>query len=348
MGCIGSSPKSAPSKQPDYTPPPAHKLSTAPSSTHTRTATINKSVEVATPTEVGEDWFYIDLTEKTQGPFSTFQMQSWFEGGLLPTNLLVRTATDSPSAFTPLSHRAAYLSAWREGFPLFNDWTAKQNAAAPAAAAPSGMLSLPPPVAAEPAQPVAQPNGTPDQEEPSSHPVSTYTGEPLSSSNPPAALSTDDAAASSSLPSALPSRPPRHPSSVAIVFPEPGKTYSSVLFPYTAEREDELTIVYNQIVEVVVDQPAPENWQMAKVVGTGLSGLIPGNYLKPLPDLASCPRAVASNDWVAADEPKPGHCLKLKKGDRIIVVERHPTGWWTGLSNGRKGMFPQHFCALIE
>ena len=265
-------------------------------------------------------------------------MQSWFEGSLLPDNLMIRLATDPQGSFFPLSSRSTYLSAWAPGSLPYADWQKKN---APVAAPPSTPAPTP-----APSPPAAIPHPEhelPDAAAPSADAEPLHQDPtPISSTSQTPPEQPSSLAATSTPPPIV----PRHTSAPHPSFPELGKTYAYVQFPYNAEREDELTIAYNQILEVLVHEPAPENWQMAKLLPSGPTGLIPGNYLKPLGDISSCPRAAALNDWVPADEPKAGHCLRLKKDDIIFVVERHPTGWWTGVTNGRRGMFPHHFCTI--
>ena len=35
--------------------------------------------------------------------------------------------------------------------------------------------------------------------------------------------------------------------------------------------------------------------------------------------------------------------LSFKAGDAIQIVLKHPSGWWTGIVNGRQGLFPMNF-----
>ena len=35
--------------------------------------------------------------------------------------------------------------------------------------------------------------------------------------------------------------------------------------------------------------------------------------------------------------------LDLKKGDKIEVIKKNDSGWWTGILNGKKGLFPINF-----
>lgn len=47
----------------------------------------------------------------------------------------------------------------------------------------------------------------------------------------------------------------------------------------------------------------------------------------------------ASYDYSAQDQGE----LSFQEGDIIQVVSQHPSGWWTGELNGRKGTFPSNF-----
>ena len=35
--------------------------------------------------------------------------------------------------------------------------------------------------------------------------------------------------------------------------------------------------------------------------------------------------------------------LSFKAGDKIQIVLKHPSGWWTGIVNGKQGLFPMNF-----
>ncbi|EGC29089.1 hypothetical protein DICPUDRAFT_43316, partial [Dictyostelium purpureum] len=50
---------------------------------------------------------------------------------------------------------------------------------------------------------------------------------------------------------------------------------------------------------------------------------------------------------VAIRDHKPIHQsqLQFKKGEKILVVETAPTGWWKGEIGAKKGLFPESYVA---
>ena len=53
---------------------------------------------------------------------------------------------------------------------------------------------------------------------------------------------------------------------------------------------------------------------------------------------------VATFDYGSTDDTE----LSINEGDEILVMERHPSGWWTGQLNGKTGAFPSNYTKLIE
>ena len=50
--------------------------------------------------------------------------------------------------------------------------------------------------------------------------------------------------------------------------------------------------------------------------------------------------AIALYDYVGDSDLQQ---LDLKKGDKIEVIKKTDSGWWTGILNGKKGLFPINF-----
>ena len=43
------------------------------------------------------------------------------------------------------------------------------------------------------------------------------------------------------------------------------------------------------------------------------------------------------------NEPDDADELAFKVGDRITVLKKDNSGWWTGSVNGKTGMFPSNY-----
>mmetsp|Transcript_16942 Transcript_16942/g.25425 ORF Transcript_16942/g.25425 Transcript_16942/m.25425 type:complete len:546 (-) Transcript_16942:85-1722(-) len=52
-------------------------------------------------------WFYLDDSDNKQGPWTTPQMRSWFNKGMLRSTVRVRLTTDPENLYIPLAHRLA-------------------------------------------------------------------------------------------------------------------------------------------------------------------------------------------------------------------------------------------------
>jgi hypothetical protein len=66
-------------------------------------------------------------------------------------------------------------------------------------------------------------------------------------------------------------------------------------------------------------------------------------YRAPIPEgIGAVVRAL----WDYQDESDKR--LVLKQGDMIEVITTLDTGWWDGISNGRRGWFPMTYCTASE
>ncbi|KDR16429.1 CD2-associated protein [Zootermopsis nevadensis] len=54
--------------------------------------------------------------------------------------------------------------------------------------------------------------------------------------------------------------------------------------------------------------------------------------------------AVVEFDYVAQESDE----LNLRKGDVITNIKTQPGGWWEGILNGRRGMFPDNFVKILS
>mmetsp|Transcript_9303 Transcript_9303/g.14071 ORF Transcript_9303/g.14071 Transcript_9303/m.14071 type:complete len:400 (-) Transcript_9303:63-1262(-) len=338
-----------------------------------QTASDNAVVdEQPDPTMQGEDWYYIDLNYVKQGPFSTYQMQNWMRGDLLPMDLTIASEFDPQDQWTPLVQRKAYFDVWKPGMPNFLNWQESnrpENETAPPTLTQQPTTIAQPPVkhdlhdASVPAPPSGggatfQNDSTnPTTQPPTPGTRSTTNNEPAVTINN---NNNNNTAASSSappLPPPLASRTPPAPPTAGGVqasssssFPQPGKHYGAVLYDYNQQQADEKSIHYNEIIEIESNPttPPPEEWSfVVNPIKKTDSGLVPSNYIAEI-SLDNLETAVAECDWVSDAETKPGHCLVLKKGMRILVLEKLDNGWWTGVcpETATRGLYPAHFCSL--
>ncbi|XP_015113136.1 CD2-associated protein [Diachasma alloeum] len=125
----------------------------------------------------------------------------------------------------------------------------------------------------------------------------------------------------------------------------PGRRCCKVLFSYEPCNEDELALVPQDVVEFLGE--VEEGWWRGRL--RGRTGVFPSNFVTPpTPDDSDretkelC-RVLfpykASND----DE------LTLDEGDVVTILSRDAPdkGWWKGELNGRVGLFPDNFVAVM-
>jgi len=48
---------------------------------------------------------------------------------------------------------------------------------------------------------------------------------------------------------------------------------------------------------------------------------------------------IALYDYDATEDNE----LTFKEGDKILLYEKHESGWWTGEHNGKPGLFPMNY-----
>ncbi|GAB5364376.1 hypothetical protein AAMO2058_000964800 [Amorphochlora amoebiformis] len=95
------------------------------------------------PGDEKSTWEYLDDSGKKQGPWTTPQMRSWFERGMLAETVRVRLTTDPPNLYIPIAHRLA-------AFKLPPGASSSAASAAAAAAAFAAANAPPRPFAAPP------------------------------------------------------------------------------------------------------------------------------------------------------------------------------------------------------
>uniref|UniRef100_A0A8D0B032 SH3 domain containing 19 n=1 Tax=Salvator merianae TaxID=96440 RepID=A0A8D0B032_SALMN len=128
-------------------------------------------------------------------------------------------------------------------------------------------------------------------------------------------------------------------------------------FEYIGDQKDELSFSEGEII--ILKEYVNEEWAKGELKGT--SGIFPLNFVEIVEDLpesgggaalknknsASVPQqdrqveqwCDAVHDFIAETEED----LSLKKGDRILILDRVNAEWYRGRLNGNEGIFPAAF-----
>eukprot|EP00008_Paramoeba_atlantica_P009359 CAMPEP_0201488400 /NCGR_PEP_ID=MMETSP0151_2-20130828/17964_1 /ASSEMBLY_ACC=CAM_ASM_000257 /TAXON_ID=200890 /ORGANISM="Paramoeba atlantica, Strain 621/1 / CCAP 1560/9" /LENGTH=270 /DNA_ID=CAMNT_0047873675 /DNA_START=252 /DNA_END=1061 /DNA_ORIENTATION=- len=242
--------------------------------------------------EQEEMWYYIDLLKVLQGPFGTSQMQLWLRQGYLPDELEVRLANET--SFSQLRHRKHEID---PSLPREQPTTISGEGKGP----PSGNLQQPLASASEQQQ---QPPPPPQQQQPSPPPSDGGAQQSPGKEGP----GPSDSQYAPSVPEhSLYGTVPQDPE---------GKARAVVLYPYQAQRNDELSIKRADVVTILYEG---RNW--CEVMRKGQSGKVPGNYIEKIHPTE---KVVALYDYTPDGLPS---CLTFKKGEIIEVVEKQADGW---------------------
>ncbi|AET40180.1 Bzz1p Ecym_5426 [Eremothecium cymbalariae DBVPG len=145
-------------------------------------------------------------------------------------------------------------------------------------------------------------------------------------------------------------------SSLMSITNEDNKVGNRVLFPYTKQDADEVTIVPGNIIGLI-RQDDGSGWIKIRNITTGHEGFVPSTYVeinevptpfKPAPK-APPPRrnptslrtVIAVYDYAAKDFDE----ISIRAGD-VIKVIRDDTGngWTYGEVRGSRGLFPSNYC----
>jgi len=141
-------------------------------------------------------------------------------------------------------------------------------------------------------------------------------------------------------PNLQPIRRPEH--SVAnVAAPPPEPTVSMrravALYPYTAQRSDELTMKRGEVFLILQEG---RNWW--EVTRRGMRGKVPGNYVEVIHPTE---KVIAMYDYTPDGVPS---CLRFRRGNILEVVEKHGDGWWKGVFEDTLGAFPSSFVQPYE
>ena len=142
-----------------------------------------------------------------------------------------------------------------------------------------------------------------------------------------------------------------------------------MLYDYTAREAEELSITKNEMLTVVVNSGTW--WRVGN--DKGQTGLVPSHYVQvqATPTQVPCSnlppddphmyhqpdlmvsqnestslniRAIARYNYMSMREDE----LSLKKGDKVIVMEKEASGWWRGRTGARIGWFPFDYVEEVQ
>ncbi|XP_062511449.1 SH3 domain-containing kinase-binding protein 1-like isoform X2 [Corticium candelabrum] len=126
-----------------------------------------------------------------------------------------------------------------------------------------------------------------------------------------------------------------------------------VTFEYEKENDDELTLRVGDIITNVDQQDG--GWWEGNL--NGIRGVFPDNFVEVIqksapparpPDASRAAkkewRAKVTYSYAAENEDE----LDLEVGDEVVVTNQEEEGWWEGIMNGRRGVFPSNFVETID
>ncbi|KAJ8034529.1 Intersectin-1 [Holothuria leucospilota] len=124
--------------------------------------------------------------------------------------------------------------------------------------------------------------------------------------------------------------------------------WAKVIAYYEPQEDDELSLEVNERIEVTNQS---QHWWW-EGIAKGKKGMFPSNYVMLLPEEKETeqhnnetPVVVEVMHNYNAVEPDE---LTIKVGDIITNISVVGDGWWSGLVNERKGMFPSHFVKVCK
>ncbi|CAG8627980.1 13940_t:CDS:10, partial [Cetraspora pellucida] len=127
---------------------------------------------------------------------------------------------------------------------------------------------------------------------------------------------------------------------------EEGETWiATVLYDYTADSNDELSVTTGDVI-TVIEPDDGTGW--VKALHNGQDGLVPASYIEYQAEYQTSD----SSDYVkvlydyVAQSPEE---ISIKEGDVILVTNRDvDEGWWEGTLNGVTGQFPASYVGPLE
>ncbi|XP_050297273.1 SH3 domain-containing kinase-binding protein 1-like isoform X2 [Anthonomus grandis grandis] len=140
-----------------------------------------------------------------------------------------------------------------------------------------------------------------------------------------------------------------------------------VVFSYDQDHEDELNLKVGEVIDIIGEEE--EGWWRGLL--NGKEGVFPSNFVEEILPPPGRPKATVREDLLRLNEPVPAlpakpvkqQCevifsykaqnedeLTLKEGDIVTVLSKDcaDAGWWKGELNGKVGVFPDNFVAMLS
>ncbi|XP_052098328.1 E3 ubiquitin-protein ligase TRIM33-like [Mytilus californianus] len=131
------------------------------------------------------------------------------------------------------------------------------------------------------------------------------------------------------------------------------RSFVKVLYSYTAENEDELSLEENDIVEVLHQDTDDSGWAQGRCKGkTGEYPTnfveISNNYLQEIKGTKIAESDIQPVEVIYAYTPENEDELQLVVGCVIDILNKDgDPGWWFGRCGNKVGFFPDNFVTVI-
>lgn len=117
------------------------------------------------------------------------------------------------------------------------------------------------------------------------------------------------------------------------------------MYDYRAQEPGQLSFVQEEIVEVFSEDES--GWWEGRILGfPAKRGLFPSNFVKEIP-LNQISDLLSARSWVrtvANYSSQDEGYLNFKKDEKILVIFKHDSGWWSGrIDENRVGRFPSNY-----
>lgn len=119
------------------------------------------------------------------------------------------------------------------------------------------------------------------------------------------------------------------------------ETLARAKFSFTHRNDDELDILFNDIVRIVSSDCGVEGW--SEIEFQGKIGKVPTNYLQVVPSPYEGAIGTAEFGFEHPKEPETGQFLSFEEGAEILVIDRPPSGWCVGIYKSHIGLFPENY-----
>lgn len=117
-----------------------------------------------------------------------------------------------------------------------------------------------------------------------------------------------------------------------------------VLYNFTPKNDDELAVMFHDVITILEDLSDVEGWVIAECRGN--TGKLPKCILHSLHHYAIGIDGIALEQF--RYENNDGTYLEFNEGDTVLVIDRPSDGWCAGFCNDRFGLFPEGFLSYNE